>query len=52
MTPNDKEIEDLIGNIDSKIEYFQSLRKYATKEISKLLDTKSELLDTYQRKEP
>ena len=51
MAPTSKEIEDLIGNIDSKIEYFQTLRKYATKEISRLLDAKGELLDTYQKDE-
>lgn len=49
MAPTPKEIEKLIDDIDAKIEYYQGLRKYATKEIGKLLDTKGELLDTYQR---
>ena len=52
MTPTSKEIEKLIDDIDAKIEYFQGLRKYTTKEIGKLLDATGVLLDTYQRKEP
>ena len=51
MTPTPREMEDLINRIDSKIEYYQDLRKYATKEISRLLDAKSELLDTYRNDE-
>ena len=51
MPPTSKEIEKLIDDIDAKIEYFQGLRKYATKEIGKLLDAKGALLDTYQQEE-
>lgn len=51
MPPTSKEIEKLLDNIDTKIEYYQGLREYATKEVAKLLDTKSELVDTYQQEE-
>lgn len=51
MPPTSKEIEKLIDNLDTKIEYFQSLREYATKEISRLLDAKSEIIDTYRKDE-
>ena len=48
MPPTSKEIEKLIDNIDTKIAYFQGLREHATKEISGLLDAKSEMIDTYK----
>ena len=51
MAPTSKEIEKLIDDINTKIEYYQGLRKYSTSQISKLLDAKSELIDTYQKDE-
>ena len=48
MAPTSKEIEKIIDNIDTKIAYFQGLREHATKEIAGLLDTKSEMIDTYK----
>ena len=43
MTPEPKEVIELINNIDAKIEYYQGLREYATKEVERLLDAKKEM---------
>ena len=51
MSPTSEEIEKLIDNFDTQIKYYQELREYSTIQISKLLDAKSELLDTYRQEE-
>jgi surface antigen len=46
--PNDGEISNLIDDINSKITYYQSVRKDATIRIQELMNVKSNLIDTYR----